>query len=159
MSKLQSSDYENVLDLIEAVFATPNVPGVTRRQRAYTVDDIIASLLLRFPHSTMTDSQVTELLVRGSRSGVFNVICSNAIAAEVSECDPAGVGQPLYNVNQNMVRRNPANAVYANAFNAPASRTNLSSGCGGVNEPISAVGSSFFSVFSSGGGANIGTHC
>lgn len=164
MSKLKTSDHENVLDLIEAVYATPNVPGVSRLGGkllcGYTTDNIIASLRQRFPSNTMTDSQVVDLLVRGSRSGVFNVYCSNAASTNVSECDDVGAGQPLYHVNQNMVRRNPANAVYASVFNPPATKTNLSIGCGGVNQPIDAVGSSYFSVFSTGGGgANIGTNC
>lgn len=164
MSKLQSSDYENVLDLIEAVYATPNVSGVSRLRGAllcgYSVDNIITSLRQRFPSNAMTDDQVVDLLVRGSRSGVFNIYCSNAANSNVSECDDAGVGQPLYHVNQSMVRRNPANAIYANAFNPPATKTNLSISCGGVNEPINASGSANFSIFTtSGGGANIGTNC
>jgi hypothetical protein len=164
MSKLQSSDYNNVLDLIEAVYATPNVPGVSRLRGAllcgYTTTNIIASLRLVHPENTMTDEQVNDLLVRGSRSGVFSIFCTNAVDTQISECDDAGVGQPLYHVSHNMVRRNPANAVYASAFNPPATKPDLSIGCGGVNAPINASGTSHYSVFtSSGSGAHIGTNC
>jgi len=164
MSKLTAADFNDVLDLIEAVYATPNVPGVARLNGAllcgYAVDNIAASYRLRFPTGTLTDAQITDLLVRGARSGVFNIFCSNATATDVAACDAVAAGAPLYHVNQSMVRRNPANAVYANAFNPPAVRTNLSVGCGGVNAPIDAVGSSYFGVFTTGGGgANVGTNC
>ena len=120
MSKLTAADYENVLLLIEAVYATPNVPGVVVCRTSlcgYTVAEIIASVRLRFPASTLTDADIQSLLLRGARSAVFNVVCSNAVSADVSECEAPSVSVPLYTVNQNMVRRNAANKVYADAFN------------------------------------------
>ena len=127
MSKLTASDFENVLDLIEAVYATPNVPGVGPRppggplRCGYSVSNIIASFRRRFPQSGLSDSDIDNLLMRGSRQGVFNVYCSNAVALDFAQCEDtsASASEPLYHVNQNMVRRNPANKVYADAFNAP----------------------------------------
>ena len=118
MSKLTSADYNNVLDLIEAVYATPNVPGVVRNPSGYgyPCSDIILSLRLLFPTSTLTDNQICNLLIRGSRSGVFTSACSGATDPEISSCES---GLALYFVNKSMVRVNPANKIYAIAFNGP----------------------------------------
>jgi hypothetical protein len=122
MSKLVASDYDNVLDLIDAVGMTGSVPGVTKLKCAvacgYNVTDIIASVRLNFPDNTMTDDQIANLLSRATKNGVFNVVCSTAVSSDLSECDLTGVGQPLYRVNQSMVKVNGANKVYADAFNA-----------------------------------------
>jgi hypothetical protein len=121
MAKLTSADYENVLDLIEAVYRAPNVSGVSRLGCAtacgHTVANIITSLRQHFPTNTMTDTEVEDLLARGARQGVFNKACATATDSEVSECEPLGTSQPLYHVNNNMVRVNQANKVYADAFN------------------------------------------
>lgn len=121
MSRLRTTDYENVLDLIEAVSMTPTVSGVSRLgctvTCGYTVTDIISSLRLNKPSNAMSDAQVVELLNRGARQGVFTKVCSNAIAPDVAECDDAGLGAPLFRVNQQMVARNQANKIYADAFN------------------------------------------
>jgi hypothetical protein len=116
MSKLTPADYDNVLDLIEAIYATPNVPGVVRNTSGsgYPCADIILSLRLLFPSNTLTDIQICNLLVRGSKSGVFKTTCSGATDPEVSSC---GTGLALYFVNNSMVRVNPANRIYATAFN------------------------------------------
>lgn len=160
MSKLNSSDYDNVLDLIEAVYGTPNVSGVTRSSCGYSVTNIIASLRLRFPNNTMTDEQVADMLTRGVRSGVFSRACSTAVASDVYVCANECGGEVLYRVNQHMVQLNPANAVYAKAFNPPATKANLFGGCGGVNEPINATNGSYFSVYTrGGGGAVLGSNC
>jgi hypothetical protein len=124
MSKLNTSDYNNVLDLIEAVYATPNVPGVSRLTAGscgYSVNDIIASLRLRSPENTMSDADVANMLIRGTRSGVFNVYYPDIASASTTVvwCNASEAGEPVYFVNQNMVRVNPANKVYADAFNAP----------------------------------------
>ena len=120
MSRLTNADYENVLDLIEAVYRTPNVSGVLRLRCTspcgYNPVDILSSYRATFPNSTLTDNQVNDLLVRGARSGVFSKSCSTATSSDVSEC---GVGSPVYHVNNNMVRANMKNSVYALAFNGP----------------------------------------
>jgi hypothetical protein len=160
MSKLNSSDHENVLDLIEAVYATPNVPGVSRSPCGYSVTQIIASLRLNFPNNTMTDGQVADTLTRGVRSGVFSRACSTAIPSDVYVCANQCDGEILYRVNQNMVRLNPSNVAYANAFNSPAPKANLRGDCGGVNDPINSTNGSYFSIFTrGGGGAVLGSNC
>ena len=160
MSKLNSSDHENVLDLIEAVYATPNVPGVARSPCGYSVTQIIASLRLKFPSNTMTDEQVADMLTRGVRSGVFNRACSTAIPSDVFVCANQCDGELLYRVNQNMVRLNPANAAYANVFNPPAPKVNLLGDCGVVNSLINPTNGAYFTVFTQkGGGAVYGSNC
>jgi hypothetical protein len=159
MSKLNSSDHENVLDLIEAVYATPNVPGVARSPCGYSVTQIIASLRLNFPSNTMTDGQVADMLTRGVRSGVFNRACSTALPSDVFVCANECDGEILYRVNQNMVRLNPANAVYAKVFNPPAPKPNLLGDCGVINSLIDpSTNGSYFSVFTFGGTAS-GSTC
>jgi hypothetical protein len=122
MSRLTASDYTNVLDLIEAVSMTPTVAGVTRLRCStacgYNTTDITASLRQNFPDNPMTDDEVLSLLSRGAKSGEFSKVCSDAVDPEIAECDAAAIGQPLYKVNQNMVKVNRANKVYADAFNA-----------------------------------------
>ena len=119
MSRLTSQDYDNVLDLIEAVYATPNVPGVVKNQYGYQCTDIILSMRLIYPGNTITDAQICNLLARGSRSGVFLTVCSGSTDPAVSTCDD---GIALYSVNRNMVRVNPTNQIYVTAFNGVPSQ-------------------------------------
>jgi hypothetical protein len=160
MSKLNPSDHENVLDLIEAVYATPNVPGVSRSPCGYSLTNIIASLRLKFPNNTMTNEQVADILTRGVRSGVFSRSCSTAIPSSVFVCASQCDGEFLYRVNQNMVQLNPFNATYAKVFNPPAQKANLRGDCGGVNDPINSTNGSYFSIFTRGGGGSVlGSNC
>jgi hypothetical protein len=116
MSKLTSADYNNILNLINAVYATPNVPGVIRNKAGtgYSCSNIILSYRLLYPESTLTDDQICSLLSRGSRSGVFTTTCAGSTDPDVSTCS---TGLALYFVNNSMVRVNPTNKIYAVAFN------------------------------------------
>jgi hypothetical protein len=175
MSRLNSSDYENVLDLIESTYMAPSVAGVSRLRCTprcgHQSTDILASLRQNFPSNTMSDAQVMDLLARGARSGVFVKYCSAAITnntssnidsnnfdsligvdnngiGDISFCDPNGVGQPLYRVNNNMVRVNKANQIYASAFGfvsptaQPIDECNNSGG--GLNSAIGNAGVGFY---------------
>lgn len=121
MSRLVPSDYQNVIELIEAVSRVPSVPGIVVSKCSsnvcgYTCSEIIDSMHYFFPSSTLTDAEICNLLLRGSRSGVFKVVCSTASTdPEVSEC--LQDGEPLYLVNQSMASVNSANQIYANHFN------------------------------------------
>lgn len=141
MSKLLASDYDNVLDLIDAVGMTGGVPGVTKLRCTaacgYNTSDIIASMRMNFPDNTMTDGEITNLLARATKSGVFTVTCSTAISADLAECDLDGTGLPLYRINQSMVKVNPANKPYAAAFNARYATPNVANEY--VNQSIDAV--------------------
>jgi hypothetical protein len=160
MSRLIPADFDNVIDLIEAVSATPLITGYGRSSGvlsyAFSVPNIIASYRNKFPQGTMTDDQIANLLIRGSRSGIFNVICQSATSAAISECDNSITpAEALYNVNQNMVRVNPANRIYASVFNGSTKPSYV----GVYNYPIDAqiTGVSNFTV--GGGGAPIGSGC
>lgn len=125
MSKLGPADYENVLDLIDAVGRATvtkcvNLTTKGTSRCGASVANILAKYRVLYPASTLTDDEIISLLQRGARTGVFGLFCSNATSDAVSVCDPNRVGVPLYFVNQQMVRVNPANKVYAAAFNGPA---------------------------------------
>lgn len=177
MSRLNSSDYENVLDLIEATYMAPTVAGVSRLRCTprcgHQTTDILASLRQNFPDNTMTDAQVYDLLARGARSGVFVKVCSDAITTnlssnvdsnnfdsrvgadnnnigDISFCDPTNIGQPLYRVNNNMVRVNKANQIYASAFGFVAPTAQPIDECnnsgGGLNSALGNGGVGFYNA-------------
>ena len=126
MSRLTPADFENVLTLIASVYQTPNVPGVARLGcggpgicTGYTVDDIIASVFQNYPDSALAAAgadAIEDLLVRGSKSGVFVKSCSTATTLDIY-CD--ATADPVYRVNGNMAKFNMANQVYLNVLNAP----------------------------------------
>lgn len=126
MSRLTPADLPNVLDLIEAISMAGQltlVPVcVTGAPCAYHVDDIITSLHHFFPLNTLTDPQITSLLFRGARSGVFGKYCASASGVNTPTC---GSGVSVFYVNQNMVRVNSANIIYAAAFNRIAPKNQV----------------------------------
>jgi hypothetical protein len=152
MAKLRAADYENVLDMIESISKAPQLfPAYTCRKYVcgFTVAQCIASFRNFFPANTSTDDQLTDLLVRGSRSGVFNVVCANAVVPTEATC---GVpGDPLYSVNQQMTQ-DPRNRIYAAAFNTPAPPQPLPFDVN-INYPIDATTKgSYFTVANASGG-------
>ena len=158
MSKLLSTDYNNVLDLIEAVYGTPRVVGVPYSSCGYTLSNVISSLRIQFPSNTMTDAEVEDTLIRGVRTGVFRRSCSTATTGQF--CNTSCAGDLLYSVNSNMVRTNPANKIYAAVFNPPAPKANYNKNCFGVNDPIDQSVGAFYGAFTtSGGGVGNGTTC
>ena len=161
MSRLTPADFDNVIDLIEAVSATPRVTGYGRSSGVYSYAFSVANITLSyrslFPSGSMTDAQIANLLIRGSRSGVFNVICSNATSPSVSECDSSiTIAEALYNVNQNMARVNPSNRAYTAVFNGPSKSGN---GVDVFNYPIDAQITGVSNLIVGGGGAPVGSSC
>ena len=161
MSRLTPADFDNVVDLIQAVFATPKVTGYSRSSGVYSyafsVSNITLSYRSLFPSGTMTDAQIANLLLRGSRSGVFNVICSNATSPSVSDCDSSiTIAEALYNVNHNMARVNPSNRAYLVVFNGPSQNN---SGVDVFNYPIDAQITGISNLIVGGGGAPVGSSC
>lgn len=157
MSKLVAADYETVLDLIEAVSAAPKVPGASNKVNdvfvGFSVDVVLQSYRLLFPASTLTDGEVIDVLQRAGRSGVFRVIASNAGVPGLSCCEILQSSEPRYSVNQQMVRVNPANRVYAQAFNGPS--TSTATGVYSAGYPIDPVPLGSF-VASAGDGNSLG---
>jgi hypothetical protein len=141
MSRLRPSDYSNVIDLIQAVFRTPSIPGVVRNIDGYLCTDIILSLNTYFPANTMTNEQVCDLLARGARSGVFRRGCSGDSTTTDVSCIESPV-TPLYSVNSAMARVNPANKVYIDALN-PVTETDTVGVHGASFDPINF----FFNAF------------
>jgi hypothetical protein len=161
MSRLTPADFDNVIDLIEAVYATPKITGYGRSSGVYSyafsVANIILSYRANFPSGTMTDAQIANLLLRGSRSGVFGVICSNATSSSVSECDSSvTIAEALYNVNQSMVRVNPSNKIYAAVFNGPTTSGNS---VDVFNYPIDSQLTGVSNLIVGGGGSPVGYSC
>lgn len=161
MSKLTPADFDNVIDLIEAVSATSKITGYGRSSGvfsyAFSVANIILSYRAKFPPGTLTDAEIANLLLRGSRSGVFNVICSNATSSSVSECDSSvTISEALYNVNQNMARVNPSNRVYTAVFNGPPQNNN---NVDVFNYPIDAQITGVSNLIVGGGGSPVGSSC
>jgi len=128
MSRLNASDFDNVIDLIRAVYALGplNGCGVTC---GFQCSQIIDSLRRVVPSNTMTDAEVCDTLERGVRSGVFrrhNVSsdCIDPLDEEDALCgnnanfDATIVS--LFHVNQQMVMVNNANKVYADYYNSRA---------------------------------------
>lgn len=116
MSRLRTSDFTNVVELIQALFLTPAVDGVTKSTYGYSCEDITLSLRANFPANTMTDNEVCDLLARGAKSGVFLRSCASAALDGTIAC---GITQPLdyiFRVNPNMGRLNPSNVVYLKAL-------------------------------------------
>ena len=116
MSRLRTSDFTNVVELIQALFLTPAVSGVTKSTYGYSCADIILSLRANFPANTMTDNEVCDLLARGAKSGVFLRSCVSAALDGTIAC---GITQPLdyiFRVNPNMARLNSSNLVYLKAL-------------------------------------------
>lgn len=151
MSKLLSTDYNNVLDLIEAIYATPRLAGIPFNGCGYTLADVISSLRSLFPDNTMTDSEVSATLLRGIRSGVFRRSCTTASAT--SFCPTSCAGDLLYTVNQQMARVNPSNKKFLAAFNRPAPKESLmSKNCFAVNDIIDQSVGAYFGAFTTSGG-------
>jgi hypothetical protein len=158
MSKLLSTDYNNVLDLIEAIYATPRLANIPFSGCGYPLETVISSLRTQFPDNTMTDDQVADTLLRGVRSGVFKRSCSTATTE--SYCNTSCAGELIYTVNSNMVRANPANKVFAAVFNPPVPKQNFNKNCFGVNDPIDPTVGAFYGAFTTtGGGVGNGTTC
>jgi hypothetical protein len=148
MSKLLSTDYNNVLDLIEAVYATPRLAGIPFSGCGYTLENITSSLRSLFPDNTMTDSEIADTLLRGVRSGVFSRSCPTA----TSVCQTSCAGELVYAVNQQMVRVNPSNKKYVAALNRPAPKENYNKNCFGVNDLIDQSVGAFYGAFTTSGG-------
>lgn len=119
--KLVPADFNNVLDVIDAVNAVPRASLVVIGNffTGASVANIVLSYQALFPAGTLTPGDLADLLLRGARSGVFNVACPGATSPDASTCESPPFSDPLYMVNQNMVKRNPLNKVYAAAINAP----------------------------------------
>jgi hypothetical protein len=158
MSRLTPADVNNVIDLIQAVFATPNVTGYSRSSGVYSyafsIENITLSYQLLFPSGSLNMTSIADLLLRGSRSGVFKVLCASATNSSVSRCDSSVTSsEALYNVNMQMARVNPANKVYTSAFNAPAPPVQV----GVYNNSIDAQISTASNFTVGGGGSPIGS--
>ena len=158
MSRLNPADYNNVIDLIQAVFATPNVTNYTRSSGVYSyafsIENINLSYQQLFPSGPLNISSITNLLLRGARSGVFNVICASATNSSSSRCDSSVTpSDALYNVNMQMARVNAANKIYTSAFNAPAPPVVV----GPYNYSIDAQISGASNFITSSGGSPIGS--
>lgn len=153
MSKLLSTDYNNVLDLIEAIYATPRLAGIPFSGCGYTIETITSSLRSLFPDNAMTNTEIADTLLRGVRSGVFSRSCTTA----TSYCETSCAGELLYAVNKQMVRVNPSNKQYVSALTSPAPKENYNKNCFGVNDLIEqSVGAYYGMSTTSGGGVGSG---
>ena len=123
MSRLTSSDFEDVVDLIHAISALGR-PGYGNNT-GFTCAVITDSLRVVVPSNTMNDEEVCDMLTRGVRSGVFNrnnisANCPTIPTVEDASCDSSLIIESRFWINQNMVNVNGRNAVYAKYFNDAA---------------------------------------
>lgn len=78
--RLNSSDFNNVIDLIGAVYALG--PGGCGSTCGYTCAEITASLRIVSPGNDMTDQEICDTLRAGANSGVFGVQCQASISQD-----------------------------------------------------------------------------
>jgi hypothetical protein len=123
MSRLNSNDFQDVVDLINAINALGNTGY--GNNTGFTCQEIIDSLRIQVPANTMSDAEVCDTLTRGVRSGVFrrnnlSDSCPAAPTVEDASCDSSLITSSRFWINQNMVNADNRNKVYADYFNGLA---------------------------------------
>ena len=130
MSRVQSSEFNRVIDLIRSIYALGHAKGC-QGSCGHTVADIIESIR-RLPDPvsdlyTLTDPQIINFLERATREGILrrnnvSIDCPAFHDESSGKCSDGHVDndatiETLYHVNQQMVEVNWSNKKFADYFN------------------------------------------